>query len=86
MPKKNFNVTNMFLSDEEITPQEIGIKDPDFQIPAGYRIVKEAKTHRMQLVIRPSTKEQLRKTAAADGISVNEWINRAIEKELYKDR
>ena len=48
-------------------------------IPKGYRIAKEPKSIRMQLLLRPATKESIKLRAKAQGISMNELINRVLE-------
>lgn len=48
-------------------------------IPKGYRIAKEFKNERMQLLVRPATKEGIMRLAKAQGISMNELINRVLE-------
>ena len=39
----------------------------------------EKKTKRVQLVLKPSTWEKARRAAAAQGVSVNEYVNRLID-------
>lgn len=60
-------------------------KDPEgVQIPDGYRLVKETKSKRMQLLVRPSTQDALKKAAAREGISVNDLANRIFEEYIEK--
>lgn len=48
-------------------------------IPKGYRIAKEFKNERMQLLVRSATKEGIMRLAKVQGISMNELINRILE-------
>jgi predicted HicB family RNase H-like nuclease len=48
-----------------------------------YKLVREAKSVRMQLLVRPRTKEALTSIAKEAGISVNELINRILENFIY---
>lgn len=43
---------------------------------------KEAKSIRLNLLIKPSTKKNIDKIAAVDRISTNELINRVLEKYI----
>lgn len=52
-------------------------------IPAGYVLRKEPKSDRLQVLIAPSIKAELKNKAKADSISVNELVNRLIEKGLH---
>lgn len=51
-------------------------------IPEGYKLVREAKTERLQLLVRPSVHEKLKRIAAEQGTSKNEIINKLIEDYL----
>lgn len=51
----------------------------DFQVPKGYRLEKELKSERLQLLVRPTTKEEIKKAAKAQGISVNDLINNLLD-------
>lgn len=53
-------------------------------VPKGYKIVPETKSARMQLLIKPSTKEELRIAAAKQCTSVNELTNKIIEEYLER--
>lgn len=44
-----------------------------------YRLIEEYKSERMQLLIKPSTKKELKKIAEHGGISLNELVNRILE-------
>lgn len=45
----------------------------------NWKLVREAKSERMQLLIRPAAKEALTVIAAKSEISVNELVNRILE-------
>lgn len=51
-------------------------------IPEGYKLVKEYKTERIQLLIRPTTKAALKQMAAAQGTSLNDLINQILDKSI----
>lgn len=45
----------------------------------NWKLVREAKSERMQLLVRPATKEALMAIATKSEISVNELVNRILE-------
>ncbi len=45
----------------------------------NWKLVREAKSERMQLLVRPATKEALTAIATKSEISVNELVNRIFE-------
>lgn len=53
-------------------------------IPKGYRLAPEYKSARIQLLVKPATKDTIQKTAAAQGLSMNELINRILDE--YAER
>ena len=55
-----------------------------FTAPKGYRLVREQKSERMQLLIRPTTKEAIKKAAQAQGISMNDLVNQLLDE--YAER
>ncbi len=44
-----------------------------------YHLVREAKSERLQILLRPATKEALFEIANESGISTNELVNRILE-------
>ena len=87
MAKKDFkkNTAEMFIStaaEEPEAPKQI--QGEGVTIPIGYKLVKENKSARLQLLIRPTTKEIIKKTAEAQGISVNDLINNILDE--YAER
>lgn len=52
--------------------------------PEGYVLVKERKSERLQLLIRPNTKKGLQREADREGISVNELINKVLEEYIER--
>ena len=81
--KKSFkqNPVEAFFSTEE--PQETPTPE-GVTIPKGYKLVKENKSERMQLLVRPATKEAIRQAAAAQGISMNDLVNQILDE--YAER
>ncbi len=82
--KKDFkkNPVEMFIStaeDPQEAPQPEGVT-----IPKGYKLVKENKSERMQLLVRPATKEAIRQAAAAQGLSMNDLVNQILDE--YAER
>lgn len=45
---------------------------------------KEARSRHVQILVTPSLYDSVKEKALKDNISVNEFINRAIEKALYE--
>ena len=100
MKKKDFkkNAAELFITtpaDQE--PGQDAAPDPEqiegdpypatvFNIPTGYRLVKEKKSERLQVLIRPNTKDALKKEAAAQGVSVNDLVNIIIEEYIERER
>lgn len=50
--------------------------------PEGYIWVKENKSVRMQLLVRPSTREGIEKLAEQNNQSMNDYINDILEREI----
>ena len=79
MTKKDFkkNTAELFISaaeEQREAPQPAGVT-----IPKGYRLVKELKSERMQLLVRKATKEAIKNAAAAQGISMNDFVNTILD-------
>ncbi len=55
-------------------------------LPDGYILVRERKSRRLQLLIRPSIYEEVKNMATENNQSVNDYINELIEKEVYEKR
>lgn len=92
MAKKDFkkNPAEMFLStnvpaeDPAEKMDQESIQEAGFYIPKGYRLARENKSERMQLLVRPSLKAAIRKEAAAQGLSMNDLINNIFEEYLER--
>lgn len=85
MSKKDFtNPADYFLTPE---PPAAPVKEdlPEFQVPAGYRLVKEVRSKRLQLLLPPNTVANLKTAAKLEGISLNELCNRIFEEYLKKE-
>ena len=81
--KKNFKTAaEMFISETQEDPKPS--EQEGLTIPKGYRLAKECKTERMQLLIRPSTKKGLKVAAEQDGISVNELVNNILDEFIER--
>ena len=55
-----------------------------FTVPRGYKLTKEARSERIQLLVRPSSKELLKADADKAGKSLNEFVNDILEDYLRK--
>ena len=84
MTKKNFtkNATDFLINGKD--PEGIKPKAGKdlVKVPEGYRLVKETKSARLQLLIRPTTKAGLKDAAAEKGISLNNLVNEIFERYL----
>lgn len=49
------------------------------QQPTAAPRAAETKSRRLQVLIKPSTHAEIKRRADLEGISVNEWINAALE-------
>ena len=86
MAKKDFkkNVAESFISaaEEQEAPQQM--QDTGVTIPKGYKLVKENKSQRMQLLVRPALKDAIRAEAEAQGLSMNDLVNNIFEEYLER--
>ena len=87
MARKDFkkNPAEMFISaaeEQQETPQDA--QAAGFTIPKGYRLEKDYKSERMQLLVRPATKEAIRALAAEQGLSMNDLVNNIFEEYLER--
>lgn len=85
--KKSFkNPAEMFISgagqEAQAAPAQETVQG--FTIPKGYRLAKEYKTERMQLLVRPATKEAIKKAAAAQGLSMNDLVNQIFDEYIER--
>ena len=55
----------------------------EIKIPKGYRLIRESKSERVQLLVRPATMKRLRKRAEEQDISVNELCNRLFDNYVF---
>ena len=53
-------------------------------LPDGYRLVREAKSRRVQLLIRPSIYKTIKQKAESKEQSVNDFINNIIEQAVQE--
>ena len=85
--KKSFkNPAMQFISTADAEGQQEAPQTAQegFSIPKGYKLVKENKSERMQLLVRPATKEAIKKAAAAQGLSMNDLVNNILDE--YAER
>ena len=70
--------------EEVVEKQELCITpiEQEFKVPKGYILIREPKTERLNLLLRPSIKESITEYAQEVNESVNELINLAIEEYL----
>lgn len=54
-------------------------------IPAGWQLKEEAKSARLQLLLKPSTKTALKDLADRKGVSVNQLVNTLLEDGIKKE-
>ena len=64
------------------TPTTTAAPVPPAITPQGFRLVPEAKSRRVQLLLQPSLHEAAKKTAEEEGLSFNEFIAQAIKERL----
>lgn len=94
MTKKSFkdNPTLQFISTPEepeeqqevIAPSRSQVEPP----PEGYKInplYVETKKRRLQLVLRPSLYDKIKSGASRQGISVNEYVHRILDKATQEE-
>lgn len=72
------NTAELFISSAAEDPKE------SVAIPKGYKLVKENKSERMQLLVRPALKEAIKKAAAAQGLSMNDLVNNIFEEYIER--
>lgn len=83
--KKNFkNPAIQFISTADAEEQQEAQQQESFTIPKGYRLEKDYKSERMQLLVRPATKEAIRALAAEQGLSMNDLVNNIFEEYLER--
>ena len=80
-PKHGYD--RLSAAEEQETPQQM--QDTGVTIPKGYKLVKENKSQRMQLLVRPTLKDAIRAEAEAQGgISMNDLVNNILEEYLER--
>ena len=83
---KNFkkNTAELFISAADEPKEAPQTAQEGFSIPKGYRLAKEYKSERMQLLVRPALKEAIKQEAEAQGLSMNELVNTIFEEYLER--
>jgi hypothetical protein len=78
--KKDFtNPTGLFISQAQPTEER---NTENFKVPEGYKLVRESKNKRLQLLVTPTIDENLRNRAVEESTSLNELCNRIFEEYL----
>ena len=78
--------TNAFITgktDDRRPDPTIQLKN--IEVPRGYKLVKESKSKRIQLLVTPSTFADLKAAALTQDISLNQLCNRIFEEYLRGD-
>ena len=84
MPKKDFkNPALDFISDLE-PKADMTTAGAPAPIPSGYMIMPEVKSERLQLLIKPATKQAMKAEAIRAGKSVNALINEILEDHINR--
>lgn len=83
---KSVDPTMQFISGAQEEPAAASTDEQQqgLVIPKGYRLAKENKSERMQLLVRPTLKEGIKKAADAQGISTNDLVNNIFEEYLER--
>lgn len=80
--KKDFTTpTSAFISIPEEKP---AVTADNFEVPEGYRLVRESKSQRLQLLVTPTLAANMKTAAVMAGISLNELCNRIFEEYLNR--
>lgn len=65
-------------------PDPLPIQANEYNLPRGFIAKPEARSERIQLLVRPSSKELLKADADKAGKSLNEFVNDILEDYLRK--
>ena len=86
MKQKSFkgDTTEFFISAARNAPAPSEKTDGATIIPKGYTLVKENKSERMQILIRPTLKDAIREEAKAQGLSMNDLVNNIFEEYIER--
>lgn len=87
MAKKDFKQTTAaaFISTAEPKEKPKPKTEPKgAEVPRGYKIVPETKSSRVQLLIPPTLKEDLKALADQEGTSLNEIANEALQQYIER--
>ena len=77
--KKSFkrDATDLFITkQDEPVSVPVPVTDEGGSVPRGYRLVPDKRSERLQLLVSPSTKADLKELAQQEGVSVNDLVNR----------
>ena len=86
--KKGFTTpTSAFITSmPEEAPAGAADTGEGFTVPAGYRLIRESRNKRLQLLVTPTIAADLKTAAAIEGTSLNELCNRIFEEYLKGDK
>lgn len=87
MPKKTFK-ENISPAMNFISPESIAKVEEPQQAPEGYKpnpLYIETKSRRLQLLIKPSLHEKLKRRAQREGTSVNDIVNTILEEATEEE-
>lgn len=82
------NTAEMFITDTDEAPATPSTDDGmtfSYKVPAGYRLQKEYKSERMQLLVRPLTKKLIKEQAAELGLSMNDLVNNILDEYVERN-
>lgn len=57
---------------------------PGYEVPKGWKLTREARSERIQLLVRPSTKDKLKAEADRQHRSLNEYVNDILEQYIER--
>ena len=83
MARKSF--TSDLEARNEATPAAAAIADYEPQ-QRGRRKKKETKTRRVNLIVKPSVYAAISELAEEEGRSLNDYINRLMERDIWESR
>lgn len=82
--QKNFKIpANAFLTTDHQEPKE---DVESFKVPEGYKLSRLNKSERLQLLVRPDTKTNIKQIAARKGLSMNDLVNQILEAYVNENK
>ena len=59
-------------------------KKDNIPLPNGMQLVRETKSERVQILVRPFTKKMIKQEAESKSVSMNDLINTILEEHIYR--